>query len=509
VSFQGSSSLQAFDHIDPALAYTRESWTLLDTVCARLMRYRDRPPPQGYQLVPEVAAAPPTVSDEGRTWMFRLRTGFRFSDGRPVTAEAFAQAIYRTMAPGVDSPAWQYTRAIVGADDVRAERSRRASGVTARGNTLIVRFTRPVGAFDGWTTMPFFCAVPPTLPPSREGVRAFPGAGPYYVREYRPNQRVVIRRNRYYSGSREHHVEGFDVDLTSDSPEQMLSRIETGKADWGYTFAQQYVNRGLHFRYGRNKWRFIVRPGLTMAMFAINSSRPLFKDNPRLRQAVNLALDRFGFVGNPAVDALTDQHLPSAVAGFRDRAIYPLGGDLSRARALATGNLRSGKATLYMPACAGTLACGQIVARQLERIGLAVDVRPFAEYATASAYLGTLGNPDVPWDLALVHWSPDFVDPFGYINRLLDAPQEGGTNLAGFDEPEYLELMRRAARLEGTARARAYAELDLRLARDAAPLMPIYVVKEATLVSARVDPKCMLLRPGLVLTTVCLNRPPA
>jgi hypothetical protein len=39
--------------------------------------------------------------------------------------------------------------------------------------------------------------------------------------------------------------------------------------------------------------------------------------------------------------------------------------------------------------------------------------------------------------------------------------------------------------------------------------MPLYVVKEATLVSGRVNPKCMLLRPGLVLTTVCLKRPPA
>ena len=56
VSFQGSSSLQAFDHVDPALAYTRESWTLLDTVCARLMRYRDEQPPEGYRIVPEVAA---------------------------------------------------------------------------------------------------------------------------------------------------------------------------------------------------------------------------------------------------------------------------------------------------------------------------------------------------------------------------------------------------------------------------------------------------------------------
>ena len=54
-----------FDNVDPALAYSRESWALLDTVCARLMRYRDRPPPAGYQLVPDVAAAPPTFAPGG------------------------------------------------------------------------------------------------------------------------------------------------------------------------------------------------------------------------------------------------------------------------------------------------------------------------------------------------------------------------------------------------------------------------------------------------------------
>ena len=127
-----------FDHIDPALAYSRESWALLDTVCARLMRYRDRPPPQGYQLEPEVAAAPPVVSRDARTWTFRLRNGFRFSDGSPVRADAFAQAIHRTMAPGVDSPAYLYTQAIVGAEDVHAGRAARAAGVTVRGNTLTI-----------------------------------------------------------------------------------------------------------------------------------------------------------------------------------------------------------------------------------------------------------------------------------------------------------------------------------------------------------------------------------
>jgi ABC-type oligopeptide transport system substrate-binding subunit len=505
VSFQGSSSLHAFDHVDPALAYSRESWTLLDTVCARLMRYRDLPPPQGYQLVPEVAAAPPKVSRDGRTWTFRLRTGFRFSDGRPVDAHAFAHAIHRTMAPDVDSPGWLYTRAIVGADDVRAGRASRAVGVEARASTLVVRFTRPVGALDAWTTMPFFCAVPPTLPTSSEGVRTFPGAGPYYVSEYRPNQRIVIRRNRYYGGDRAHHVDGFDVDLSADSPEAVLDRIEAGKADWGYTKPHAAFGPGRNYlaRYF-TKSRFFVDPGLTVAMFALNSSRPLFKDNPDLRRAVNLALPRSQFTASPAAAYLTDQLLPRSVAAFRERRVYPDDGDLARATALAAGNLREGKANLYIPACAGVIACAQFVGGQLEQIGLEVEIRPFAEWTTASAYLGRLGDPDEPWDLALILWAPDFVDPYAYVNRLLGGQEAGGTGLAGFDEHRYIDLMRRAAGLRGAARDRAYAALDLELTREAAPIVSTYVMNETTLVSARVG--CVLRRPSLVMTTVCLTK---
>ena len=293
VSFQGEG-LAAFDHVDPALASTRESWVLLDTVCARLMRYRDRKPPQGYQLVPEVAAAAPTISADGRTYTFRLRRGFRFSDGSPVRADAFAQAIHRTLAPGVDSPAWGYTQAIVGAKDVRSGSSATASGVVATDYTLRIRFTREVRDFAAWTTMPAFCAVPPTLPPSPEGVRKFPVPAPTQVRDYRPGQRVIIRRNRYYGGDRGHHVEGYDVDLSANSPQEVLDRIEAGKADWGYAMSAIHFESGrdLISKYGINHSRFWLEPGLTLKLYAFNSSRPLFKGNPELRRAVNIALNR-------------------------------------------------------------------------------------------------------------------------------------------------------------------------------------------------------------------------
>ena len=494
-----------FDHVDPALAYSRESWALLDTVCARLMRYRDAPPPAGYTLVPDVAAAPPVVSQDGTTWTFRLRTGFRFSNGSPVRADAFAQAIYRTMAPGVDSPAYQYTRAIVGAEDVHAGRALRASGVTWTGNTLTVRFTREVREFDAWTTMPFFCAVPPTLPPSPEGVRTFPGAGPYTIREYRPYQRVVLGRNRYYGGNRAHHVDGFHVDLTAGSPDEKLLRVVNGRADWTYTLPAIALDprHGLSRKFGLNHDRLFVTPGLTITMYVLNSSRPLFRNNPELRRALNYAVDRTR-IELRGLGARTDQYLAPGVRGFRERTIYP-SRDMARARELAAGHRRSGKAVLYVPDVPVALGQAQGLQTQLEDL-LELEVFPFGEHATAASYLGRLGLPDEPWDLALVLWTPDFVDPAAYINRLLDGQHTGGTNLARFDAPPYNTQMQQASRLQGTAREAAYADLDLRLTRDAAPLLPVGVLNELTLVSARVPKRCRLLRPGLVLTTVCLKQ---
>ena len=184
---------------------------------------------------------------------------------------------------------------IVGAaESVQAGKSATASGVVARGNILTVRFTHPAPDFAARTTLPFFCAVPPTLPIDPEGIGDGPSAGPYTVVDYRPGERVVIRRNPYYGGSRPHHVDGFDVDLRAASPQDMLQRVERGEADWGHTLAPIFLDPALDLpgKYGVNRSRLYVKSGLTMRMFAFNSARPLFRNNPQLRKAVNFALDR-------------------------------------------------------------------------------------------------------------------------------------------------------------------------------------------------------------------------
>src|SRR5687767_4424497 len=183
------------DSLDPALSFTSSTGVLLDTTCARLVG-------DG----PEVAVRLPRVSRDRRTFNFTLRSGFRFSDGTPVRASAFARAIDRTLAPQMKSPWAAYTGDIVGADAVLAGKREHASGVVARGKSLTIRLKRPTPDFLARTG--FMCAVPPDLPADREGRVAFPAAGPYYVAEYRAGERAVVRRNPYYGGTRPQRVDG-------------------------------------------------------------------------------------------------------------------------------------------------------------------------------------------------------------------------------------------------------------------------------------------------------------
>lgn len=493
------------DSLDPALSYSAQGWALLDTTCLRLLTYPDKNPPEGFRLVPEAAAAYPKVSRDSRTFTFTIGRGFRFSDGSPVDASAFANAINRTLAHDVNSAGAQYTSSIIGAAAVRAGKATSASGVVARGNRLTIRFTHAVPDFPAQTTMPFFCAVPPKLPPDSEGIAVFPAAGPYRVTDYRPGASVVLERNPFYGGKRPHHVDRFEVDLQAASSDEVLDRIERGDSDWGFADPPLYYSPGRRLvgKYGVNRSQFFLKPGLVFKAFAFNNSRPLFHGNARLRRAVNFAIDRAALrnaAGGPLLSTLTDHYLPPALPGFEHARIYPLAhGNVAKARALARGSTRRGRATLLTLDLPAPLAVAQIFKRDLARIGLRVTIRalPRAAYATR------VGARNSPFDIAFVLWRSDYLDPYSYLNLLLDSRFIGGTNFALFESPTYDRRLRAASVLRGAQRYRAYGRLDVELARDEAPMAATEYVNEPTLVSTRVG--CIVLRPSLDLTAACLK----
>jgi peptide/nickel transport system substrate-binding protein len=371
----------------------------------------------------------------------------------------------------------------------------------------VIRFTRPVPDFPAQTTMPFFCAVPPTLPSDPEGVGAFPGSGPYYVSEYVRGQRLVLERNRFYRGSRPHRVDRFVVDLDGGTPGEMIDEIDRGDVDWVDFDQPEYLDPTykLIARYGVNRGQLFVKPGAILRGYYLNVSRGIFRNNLALRRAVNFAVNRAelvrrGGLASPLVGRPTDQYQPASSPGFLDAQIYPLGRpDLRKARALGKGRTRSGKAVLWTMDVPQWISQAQVLKRQLGRIGLEIQIKGFppqALFASADA-------PGARYDILLGLWIADYFDPYEFANVLFDGSLVGSTNFARLDSPDINALLRRAARRQGDARYRAYMDLDVRLARDVAPMIAVENGNWATLVSKRVG--CLVLKPTLDLTAVCVG----
>ena len=189
--------------------------------------------------------------------------------------------------------------------------------------------------------------------------------------------------------------------------------------------------------------------------------------------------------------------------GFRNADVYPLERpNLAKAQELARGNLRGGRVVMYTADSPLPRAFAQLVRRQLAEIGLDVEVRALLLH-TASAGYFKLATPGEQWDLALGLWQPSYVDPYAYLNQLLDGRYAGGTNFTRFNSRAYNQQMRRTASvLQNSERRRAYGTLDVRLARGRAVGRSRFPQGTDLGLEA-----CRLHRPAalLDLTAVCLK----
>jgi peptide/nickel transport system substrate-binding protein len=492
-----------FDSIDPALAFGPGGAAVQQTTCASLVRLPDKAPPAGYRLVPELAVDLPRISGRNRIYTFRIRKGVRYSTGAPVLARDFAHALDRILEPGVNSPLAPSFRNILGADDVLAGRAKTAVGVSATKTTIAFRLTHADGAF--LLTLASLCAVPSDLPPDPEGAHApLPSAGPYYVSQYTPDKRIVVDRNRYYRGPRPHHVSRFEVSIQGNL-DTILEQVRAGRADWGPlpTGVLGRVAGDLVRAYGVNKTRFFVRRGLFLRIFVLNTSRPLFHNNATLRRAVNFAVEREALNAQrgPYTGTPIDHYLSPDYPGYRRVRIYPLvHPNFARARALARGHTGSGKVVVYVPDTPAAAAQAQILQRDLKRIGLEATINQFPSSILFQKY----GVPGEPFDIGWIGWMGN-PDP-GLLDCLFNGKwigKQGGCNYSYFNSPHYNRLLSTASRLSGIARSRAFGQIDVQLARDAAPAIAYAYDNALTLVSSRTG--CVVLNPSLDLAAVCLK----
>ena len=309
------------DYIDPQLSYYGETWKLEAATACKLLNWPDKEGAPGAVVTPEVAAGLPIISKDGKTYTFTIRSGFTFSNGQAVTAKSFVNAFNRFANPKMQSTGIQFLDIIQGAQAVIDGKASTVSGVTAKGNKLVIRLTKASPDLLARMTMPFLQAIDTKLAGQIDanGINEYASCGPYYFSARTPGRSITLKRNPNYKGQRAANADTIQVNIGNDVAVE-YQNVEKGTTDYASGGIPATEWKNVVNKYGLNKkdGRVQVRPLLDVRYVAMNRSRPLFKDNPGLAKAVNWAVDRqaFSAQGGYLYGKRTGQILPPGMLGY-------------------------------------------------------------------------------------------------------------------------------------------------------------------------------------------------
>ena len=483
-----NASNNDFEFSDPGLAYDTLSWSMLYTTQLLLVNFPEKNGQAGSVLYPEGATSFPTVSKDGKTYVFHIRPGQKFSDGTPVTAASYQRAWERNLSPKMGSPLGvndQFQNVVVGADKFLAGTAQSISGITAKGLVLTFHLVKPNPTFTAYLGMQWFGAVKPDTPYTATGMTgSYPSAGPYYIKSRDVGRSLVEARNPYYKGPRPANPDQIVWTMNTDQ-DQSLLQVKAGQADVDSSYPPPTANASLAQQYGVNKSRFFVGGTSCVLYFALNTTRAPF-NTLKARQAVNWALDRpaivrlFGFLGAKR----SDQVLVPGVPGYKPYNLYAFRG-ANPAQAKKIDPALAGQSAVSFHSTSSTAVnIAQIVAFNLSKIGMTTKDKP----VPGSIYYKTLGTKGADFDLARAGWCADYFDPFDYVNVNLDGrsiQDANNVNFAYMNSASLDKLMDQAANLTGSARATAYQKLDYTIMKNYAPWVPYAIINGVFFVSAR------------------------
>ena len=239
------------------------------------------------------AASAWTLSDDGKTYTFTLRSGLRWSNGDPLVAEDFVFALRRLVDPETASPYAQVVDAIVNASEVTAGRARKETlGVSAPNeHTLVIQLRAPAPYLPGVLAHPStFPVHRPTLEKhgrefSRPGVAVSNGA--FVFESWTIGSHMVLRRNPQYWNDAQNRIDVVRFHHISDQAAE-LRRYRADELD------VTYVVPAAQFQWVRENLprELFIAPQLTTYYYGFNLRRPPFGQNAALRRALAMAIDR-------------------------------------------------------------------------------------------------------------------------------------------------------------------------------------------------------------------------
>jgi YVTN family beta-propeller protein len=486
------------DWLDPG-GYNGETLQLVSLAYDGLVAYR-RVGANGRTaaLVGALATRAPPPSPDGLTYVFTLRPGLRYSDGRAVRPEDFRVSLERFLQVTRTAGFPPYFASVVGAERCMREKGAcdLSNGIETdpRARTITVHLTQPDGDFLDKLTQTWAFVVPADTPRRRFGVHMPPGTGPYRFASWDVAKGGHLVRNPYFDTSRGRPAGFVDrIDVRVDPGERTpaeATEVQRGAADLmelSEVGSPQFPLSRLHALAAAAPGQIHTRPGPWLIYMYLNLRRAPF-DDPRVRRALNYATDRARVVdirGGPERGVATCQILPTGFPGHEPYCPYtarPGAGrawsapDMERARRLVAESGTAGqRVVLFMPDFAKDI--GRYYVKLLDDLGYRASMRVVA-YAGWNPY-------KTHWQIGFLAWGADFPRPSGFIEPMFDCSSPGSTNPSYFCIDRYARQLREAHAARGADAQKRWAALD-RKVTDLAPVVPLENDRNLVLVSKRV-----------------------
>ncbi|HET9556600.1 MAG TPA: ABC transporter substrate-binding protein [Actinomycetota bacterium] len=495
--------------LDPGVAYASFDFALLRGLVRELYSFDSRiEGERSLQPVPDLADGPYQLSDDGRTYTFKLRRGVRYAPPvhREIKAADFVYAIERQVDPKID-PRYRspnpYARLITGVDDFAAGKARRISGLRAEDDhTLHITLDRPAGDFPSLLTLPFFSPVPREVAsehrPGRDYGQHLVASGPYRLKQYTPGRRIVLVRNENWDSRtdplRSAWVDKIDVDI-GRSESDIQQAIEAGEADLNLDAVPPPVAdlQRLSGDPTLARQLAVETTGCVRYLTMQTDVGPTRKKT--VRQAVNYAIDRQAVVlamggryaGEPATTVLSP-----TLAGYSAFDLYPsqdFAGDPDKAKQLlAEAGYPEGVELTYVGR-ESEKALYEALRPSLERAGITLKPKFYKGLEVYRKSL-RLRSKSAEHHLGSARWCPDVPgNGARSVGVLLDGrliTPTANNNYGNYDNPKVNDLIDQAYEArDDQARAALWGQID-RLVMEDAAWAPLVYDREAFFWSSRV-----------------------
>ena len=488
--------------LDPHINYTLQYWQLYQPTYDGLVTFKKAAGAEGFKIVADIAEEIPKPENSGKTYVFKIRKGIKFSDGRELGVKdvvASFQRIFKVSSPTSGS----FFAGIVGADKCLKEPAKCTleGGVVGdeAAGTVTINLTQPDAEFFQKIGLPHAVILPSDAPVQDAGSVPIPSTGPYMFTSYDPNKALVMERNPHFKvWSEEAQPDGYPDKVQYDfglSEEASVTAIQNGEADW--LFDEIPADR-LGEIGTKNKQQVHVTP-LTAWWYLPMNTRLAPFDNEKARQAVSYAIDRKALVkifGGSVLAAPVCQVLPPGFPGNEPYCPFTKNPgakwsapDMAKAKKLVEESGTKGqKVTIIAEDKAISKSIGVYLQSVLTELGYKADVKPIA----TNIQFTYIQNTNNKVQMSITQWYQDYpaASDFLYVLFGCESFHEGSdssVNISGFCDKELNDKMKKALELgveDQAAANKMWAEID-KAVTDKAPAAGLFTPKHLDFVSKR------------------------